>query len=733
MTDSLTILNIIIAGVAIALGLFLLSGRERDRQRLLFALLSITSGIWIVANYFGSASTYDFVLLDYVSGTYLGLFFWMSSREIAQRSLATMRPRSGLWTFVTIAACSVATLLVGLILFGMIIDGPLYILYPLIIVSLVLLGVYHLVNAFLKSRNAVQKTRLKFVMAGLLIAFIFIAIPNLILENILPKGSPILRASYDGAYVGILLFLALSTYAIVRHGLFDIKLAAVRSAAYLLSIVTLSAIYYALAYVVSITLFKGEMTSTISLSPVNILLALILAFVFQPIKQFFDKTTNDIFYRDSYKNDEFFAELSQLLASTTNLRGLLERVSKQLMTTFKAEQVFFFLYYSGADDHYMSAGTQGHAKMPLYDARLLDEYVSTSEHRVILTDLINDNPTIHKMLQSHRIGLVLPLRQGEKIAGYVLMGDHLTSYYTKRDLSVLVTVSNELIIAIQNAVSLHEVTELNATLQQRIDVATKELRSSNAQLKHLDEVKDEFMSMASHQLRTPLTSIKGYLSMVIEGDAGTVTPQQQKLLLEAFNSSERMVRLIADFLNISRLQTGKFIVDKAPADMKEVVRGEVKDLELIAATHNMKLRLIVGKEPMPIFADEGKIRQVVMNFIDNAIYYSHSKSTIVINLERVKNEVALTVVDTGIGVPEEEQAKLFTKFFRAGNARKARPDGTGVGLYLARRVIGAHGGSIIFSSKEGKGSTFGFRLPIDMNPDRHVSAEVTEETAAVAS
>lgn len=733
MTDGLTILNIIIAGVAIALGLFLLFGRERDRQRLLFAVLSITSGIWILANYFGGAKTYDFVLLDYVSGTYLGLFFWMSSREMAQRALGTMRPRGGLWTFATISASSIATILVGLILFGMIIDGPLYILYPLIIVSLVLLGVYHLVYAFLKSHNAVQKTRLKFVMVGLLVAFIFIAIPNLILENMLPKESAILRVSYDGAYVGILIFLALSTYAIVRHGLFDIKLAAVRSAAYLLSIATLSAIYYAAAYVVSITLFRGEMTSAISLSPVNIFLALILAFVFQPIKQFFDKMTNDIFYRDSYKNDEFFADISQLLASTTNLRGLLERVSKQLAMTFKAEQVFFFLYYSGSDNHYMSAGTQGHAKMPMYDARLLDEYVKTSKYRVILTDLISDNPTIHKMLQSHRIGLVLPLRQGEKIAGYVLMGDHLTSYYTKRDLSVLVTVSNELIIAIQNAVSLHEVTELNATLQQRIDVATKELRSSNAQLKHLDEVKDEFMSMASHQLRTPLTSIKGYLSMVIEGDAGTVTPQQQKLLQEAYNSSERMVRLIADFLNVSRLQTGKFIVDKAPIDMKDVVRGEVKDLELIAASHAMKLRLNVGKQPMPIFADEGKIRQVVMNFIDNAIYYSHPKSTIVINLERVKNEAALTVVDTGIGVPEEEQAKLFSKFFRAGNARKARPDGTGVGLYLARRVVTAHGGSIIFSSKEGKGSTFGFRLPIDTNPAHHVGVEEPEEATAVAS
>ena len=220
--------------------------------------------------------------------------------------------------------------------------------------------------------------------------------------------------------------------------------------------------------------------------------------------------------------------------------------------------------------------------------------------------------------------------------------------------------------------------------------------------------------------------------MVIEGDVGEVTPQQNKLLIEAFNSSERMVRLIADFLNVSRLQTGKFIVDKAPIDMKDVVRGEVENLQLMAGSHAMKLRLNVSKQPMPIFADEGKIHQVVMNFIDNAIYYSHAKSTIVINLERVKNDVALTVVDTGIGVPEEEQAKLFTKFFRAGNARKARPDGTGVGLYLARRVITAHSGAIIFSSKEGKGSTFGFRLPIDNDPKHVVEpAPVTAEAELV--
>ena len=110
--------------------------------------------------------------------------------------------------------------------------------------------------------------------------------------------------------------------------------------------------------------------------------------------------------------------------------------------------------------------------------------------------------------------------------------------------------------------------------------------------------------------------------------------------------------------------------------------------------------------------DENKIQQVIMNFADNAIYYSKEKGKVAISLKKVSGAVEFTVTDNGIGVPQNEQAELFNKFFRATNARKARPDGTGVGLFLAEKVITDHGGSIIFESKEGKGSTFGFRVPL---------------------
>jgi len=478
----------------------------------------------------------------------------------------------------------------------------------------------------------------------------------------------------------------------------------------------MAAVYYALAYGLSVFVLGGQSNNIVSASPVNILLALFLTLIFQPIKQFFDRITNRYFYKETYNSDDFFSRLSHLLTSTTDLRGLLERLSTEMAQTLKSEQVFFYLYQTGSSEHHMSSGTSHHSRLPQYDARSLDEYAAKIAKPVLLTGAVTDT-LIRRMLISHKIAVVVPLKTGNGIVGYVMLGEHQSGSYTKRDLSVLATVSNELVVAIQNALSLHEVKELNATLQQRIDVATKELRSSNAQLKHLDEVKDEFMSMASHQLRTPLTSVKGYISMVLEGDAGKVSPQQEKLLKEAFSSSERMVGLIADFLNISRLQTGKFIIEKAPTDIKQLIKQEINDLKLIADSHDMKLRLTMTDKPLPVIADRAKLQQVVMNFVDNAIYYSPSGGMITINLDRVKDDVAFTVADTGIGVPEAEQAKLFTKFFRAKNARKQRPDGTGVGLYLARRVITAHNGSLIFSSVEGKGSTFGFRIPLDQSVD----------------
>ena len=196
--------------------------------------------------------------------------------------------------------------------------------------------------------------------------------------------------------------------------------------------------------------------------------------------------------------------------------------------------------------------------------------------------------------------------------------------------------------------------------------------------------------------------------MVLDGDAGRISPLQRKLLNQAFISSQRMVFLISDLLNVSRLKTGKFVIEEVPCNLSEVIEGEVSQLVETAKARELELSYDKPAHFPTYMLDEMKLRQVIMNFIDNAIYYTPEGGHIVVGLVEKPKSIELTVTDDGMGVPREEQHHLFGKFFRANNAKRARPDGTGLGLFMAKKVVIAQGGAIIFHSEEGKGSTFGF-------------------------
>ena len=248
----------------------------------------------------------------------------------------------------------------------------------------------------------------------------------------------------------------------------------------------------------------------------------------------------------------------------------------------------------------------------------------------------------------------------------------------------------------------------NKLLFEQNQNVLKQLQESNNKLVALDEAKDDFVSMASHQLRTPLTAIKGNVSMILDGDAGNVSDVQRKLLTQTSYSTQRMIYIIADLLNVSRLRTGKFVIDAEPVDLVKLIAEEMEQLEFAADSKSLKLNFKKPDKITPIMLDSAKTRQIIMNFVDNAIYYTPAGKNITIELAETKSTIEFKVIDEGIGVPKSEQHHLFTKFYRAANARKARPDGTGLGLFMAKKVIIAQSGAVIFDSKEGKGSTFGF-------------------------
>ncbi|MBI2007990.1 GAF domain-containing sensor histidine kinase, partial [Candidatus Saccharibacteria bacterium] len=402
-------------------------------------------------------------------------------------------------------------------------------------------------------------------------------------------------------------------------------------------------------------------------------------------------------------------ELGDVLVAEINLDKILTGTRNVLIKALKSSFIEFILI-ENKNNQPQSDTTKNHG-LEAHPDQLLSVMKGHHQEVIFRDELGLDNP-LRNLLTQKNVAIGLRLKTQQKVVGYILIGDKRSGYvYSSQDTKLLLIVADEVAIAIRNAMRFEEIQRFNITLQQKIEEATRELKRVNARLRELDKTKDEFISMASHQLRTPLTTVKGYLSMVLDGDTGPVKKTQKEMVSKAFSGAQKMVYLIADMLNVSRLQTGKFVIENQPTDLGELVEGEIAQLQETADSR--KLKLIYHKPAkFPVLnLDETKIRQVVMNFLDNAIHYTPSGGSITAELTSSDEEVRFSVTDTGLGVPVSAQHHLFSKFYRADNARKMRPDGTGLGLFMAKKVIVAQGGAIIFKSTEGKGSTFGFSLP----------------------
>lgn len=243
-------------------------------------------------------------------------------------------------------------------------------------------------------------------------------------------------------------------------------------------------------------------------------------------------------------------------------------------------------------------------------------------------------------------------------------------------------------------------------------------------LKEIDRMKTEFVSVASHQLRTPLTSINWYVEMLQSGDAGELNKNQKVFLDEIYKGSVRMVKLVNELLNVSRLETGRLRVSPKPTYLDELIEDIIHELEAMANKYGCELIFKKPKKRLPKIAlDEMLMRQVIHNFITNAIRYSSvGKDKVTVSLLEQVDEYLVSVADQGIGIPKEAQGKIFQKFFRADNARKKEGEGSGIGMYISKMIMDASMGRIWFESpnrkikntkgkSEGGGTTFYAAIP----------------------
>lgn len=228
----------------------------------------------------------------------------------------------------------------------------------------------------------------------------------------------------------------------------------------------------------------------------------------------------------------------------------------------------------------------------------------------------------------------------------------------------------------------------------------------------MDRLKADFISLASHQLRTPLASVQTYTNMLLQGYVGKLNQQQQAFLNTILNASERMNELISTLLNITRVEAGNLMVHSGSVVLNTMLEELVADLAPLTTEKHLTIELENGGQDHIIDSDPALIQEILVNLLTNAIKYTPDDGTITVQIKHDGRQLLVAVSDTGYGIPLADQAHIFTKFYRASNILKRDTTGTGLGLYLTKNIAERLGGELWFTSHENQGTTFYLSLPM---------------------
>lgn len=266
--------------------------------------------------------------------------------------------------------------------------------------------------------------------------------------------------------------------------------------------------------------------------------------------------------------------------------------------------------------------------------------------------------------------------------------------------------------------TIQDLKALTEELEKRVEDRTAELKETNLQLQkanerllELDKMKSAFVSQASHDLRTPLTAIKGSLDNLSLGIAGELNEKQAKILSRASRSVDRLNILVNDILDLSRIESGRVVLNKTDVSLRAIVQNIIQENKPAAQLKQITIEKNEIDDPLTIHADPGKIERVVGELVSNAIKYTPEHGSIRIHLERSDTQAIVSVHDTGVGMEPEECDKIWERFYRT-NSTKHMAKGSGLGLSIAKELIEMHGGSIRVTSRLNEGSTFILTLPV---------------------
>jgi len=518
------------------------------------------------------------------------------------------------------------------------------------------------------------------------------------------------------------LYLTIVAYAIIKYRLMDIGMAVKRSTIFSLIVIVITAIYAMSAYLVSWIIFGGTYTFQTQIIT-GLIVALLVAIAFRPLYEWLKNITDGFLFKGEYLPQELMADISDVVSRTLDLDTVIDTLKNKIIKALRIRKIEIIIL---EDEEANLSITRGDFLMTSKKKKALKKiiaYFKNQREVLVLEELKRKHEEENKSDKAHSLieeienlkaFLIIPLMVKNKLVGlFLLSAKRSGDMFTNEDIKTLETIASQAGIAIENSRLYEEMKDFSKTLQKEVNSQTKELRDANVRLKQLDSAKSEFISLASHQLRTPLSIIKGYVSMMMEGTWGQVTDKQKEQLNKVYLSNERLIKLVEDLLTVSRIESGRLDFKWELVSLEDMVESVIEEFSQKASKRNLYLKYIKSKEGLPkIRIDSLKIRQVVQNLVDNALHYT-KKGGIIIRLKKKGSKIVFSIKDTGIGISQKEQVALFEKFSRGREVGKMHTEGVGLGLYLGAKMVIAHHGKIwIESEGKGKGSTFYFELPI---------------------
>jgi signal transduction histidine kinase len=292
------------------------------------------------------------------------------------------------------------------------------------------------------------------------------------------------------------------------------------------------------------------------------------------------------------------------------------------------------------------------------------------------------------------------------VMGVLIVGSRSPHQFRPEDQQLLSTLADQAAIAIENATLYEHERGLRHTLE-----------GLNRQIQEANQRKTAFVTLVSHELRTPLTSMMGYTELLREGEGGPLSPRQREWLGIIGHNADRLETLIDDLLDTTRMELGIIELKPTPLDLRPLIEEVARALRPQIARNGQRLTLELAEALPAVVGDADRLRQILTNLLSNALKYTPSGGHITITAREDAGGVRVAVQDTGIGLTPDEQAQLFTPFFRAQHDPTRRVGGTGLGLAITRALVELHGGAITVASVAGQGSTFSFTLPTLHEPE----------------